>query len=76
MARAGKYGQVEIEGIPEDEPVFIIRARDRLSVAALDAYAELANIGGEVEEEFLDQIDGVTGDFKIWQRQNETKVPD
>jgi hypothetical protein len=75
VAQAGKYGELGIEHIPDDEPVFIIRAQDKLAVPTLDAYLELAEKAG-VEEKFLDHLDRVRGDIRIWQRQNRTKVPD
>ena len=38
MAVSGKYGQVNIPKVGADEPVFILRAQDKLAVAALEMY--------------------------------------
>jgi hypothetical protein len=75
MAQAGKYGELGIEHIPDDEPVFVIRAQDKLALPTLDRYMDLAEDAG-AEDSFLDHLDRVRGDIKIWQRQNETKIPD
>jgi hypothetical protein len=42
MAQSGKYGKVDIPNIGADEPVFILRAQDRLAEAALAMYQALA----------------------------------
>ena len=42
MAISGKYGRVDIAGIDEDEPVFILRAKDKLAAPAMEMYRELA----------------------------------
>jgi hypothetical protein len=75
VAKAGKYGELGIEHIPDDEPVFIIRAQDKLAVPIIQEYMALAEEKG-VSDEFLDHLDRVCGDIKVWQRQNDTKVPD
>ena len=42
MAISGKYGKVNIPNIGEDEPVFILRAQDKLAEAAILMYQALA----------------------------------
>lgn len=42
MARAGKYGTIEIPGVKPDEPVFILRAQDMLAEATIGIYKILA----------------------------------
>ncbi len=42
MAVSGKYGNIDISGIDQDEPVFILRAKDKLAVPAMQMYKELA----------------------------------
>ena len=42
MAVSGKYGKVNIRNIGDDEPVFILRAQDRLAEAAITMYQTLA----------------------------------
>ena len=42
MARSSKYGQLDIPRIGEDEPVFILRAQDKLAATAIALYQALA----------------------------------
>jgi hypothetical protein len=58
MARSGKYGKVDIPNIGEDEPVFILRAQDKLAETAIALYQALAASHGaeaahDVETEIL-----------------------
>ncbi len=52
MAWEGKYIVTRRDGtpIPEDEPVFVIRAQDKLAHEAITAYMELA---GRYQCDFL-----------------------
>ena len=71
MAVSGKYGQLDINNIEKDEPVFILRAQDKLAVYAVEMYRLLAeshgctivnSIGSEIEK------------FKSWK--GNKKLPD
>ncbi len=42
MARSGKYGEININGIGTDEPVFILRAQDKLAATTIEMYRLLA----------------------------------
>lgn len=42
MAQSGKYGKVNIPTIGDDEPVFILRAQDKLAETAIALYQALA----------------------------------
>ena len=42
MAISGKYGKVSIPKIGVDEPVFILRAQDKLAETAIEMYRALA----------------------------------
>ena len=42
MALSGKYGKVNVGKIPENEPVFILRAQDRLALPIIEMYQILA----------------------------------
>jgi len=69
MAISGKYGKVEIPGIGADEPVFILRAGDRLAEAAIELYRVLAASHGApvaagVEQE-LERFKKWTGKKKL-----------
>lgn len=71
MAISGKYGKVEIPGVGEDEPVFILRAQDRLAPAAMEMYKALAASHGSTVAEGLDrEIDA----FRRWS--GPKKLPD
>jgi hypothetical protein len=41
MALSGKYGKLDIPRIGVDEPVFILRAQDKLAAATLEIYRVL-----------------------------------
>ena len=41
MAMDRKYGYVKLGTMAEDEPIFILRAQDKLMQEALSHYAEL-----------------------------------
>lgn len=42
MAVSGKYGDIHVPNVGEDEPVFILRGKDKLAVAAMQMYQALA----------------------------------
>lgn len=46
MAISGKYGKFNIPRIGADEPVFILRAQDKLATVAIGMYRLLANSHG------------------------------
>lgn len=71
MAVSGKYGSITVPNIPEDEPVFIFRAQDLLTIPILEAYKTLLTIHGSplaenIEKEILR--------FREWERKR--KIPD
>lgn len=77
MATDQKFGNVDIPGIPEGEPIFIIRAKDKASVDAIRDYASYAADAG-ASEEFLNAVDGRVEEFRKWQEENPdlVSVPD
>ncbi len=56
MALAGKYGKLNIPKIAEGEPVFILRAQDRLAEKATRMYQLLAESHGAPLAAELDQV--------------------
>ena len=42
MAISGKYGKLSIPKVGADEPVFILRAQDKLADTAIEMYRSLA----------------------------------
>jgi hypothetical protein len=58
MAVSGKYGKLEIPKVGEDEPVFILRAQDKLAEFAMKMYKALAaSHGAGVAEGVQKEID-------------------
>ncbi len=57
MAISGKYGRLNIPPIADDEPVFIIRAQDRLAEPTIEMYRLLAaSHGCQIAEELKEEI--------------------
>lgn len=61
------------ERIPSDEPLFIIRAQDTYSGAAVDAYAQLLEDDGNVPPEQIQAIRDHANLMEAWPTK---KVPD
>jgi hypothetical protein len=71
MAVSGKYGKLNITKIGADEPVFILRAQDKLAEAAIDMYRALAvSHGRQLASSLQKEIDA----FKKWP--GAKKMPD
>lgn len=74
-----KYGRITAENkeIPEDEPLFIVRGKDRLAPALIEKYANLAEDYG-ASEEFVNEIWSLYWEMKDWQHAHpdRIKVPD
>ncbi len=73
MAQDGKYGNVEIPGIPDDEPVFILRAQDEQAEQTIDFYGQLS-AENERRQEFIDGVSGRLEEFRRWATENPEKV--
>jgi hypothetical protein len=71
MAVSGKYGKVDIPKVGKDEPVFILRAQDKLAEATIEMYSVLrASHGSSAGEELQQEIDR----FREWS--GDKKLPD
>lgn len=72
-----KYGQVTTEHgtIGADEPVFVLRAQDGLSLGLLADYHRLCTVHGSPQHH-LDGIETVINTFAAWQTTNFTKIPE
>lgn len=46
MAQSGKYGDVDIPKVAKDEPVFILRAQDKLALLTTKMYQLMAESHG------------------------------
>lgn len=73
MARDAKYGDIDVPGIPDDEPIFIIRAKDRSAPQAIMQYAETSIINGSPSEHAA-SCRQIAGDFRSWQEENQDVV--
>ncbi|MBN1849671.1 MAG: hypothetical protein JW932_13925 [Deltaproteobacteria bacterium] len=71
MAISGKYGKIDIPNVGGDEPVFVLRAQDKLAEAAIVMYQTLAvTHGAAVAEDVETEIDR----FRNWR--GKKKLPD
>ncbi len=71
MAISGKYGRVEIPKIGAEEPVFILRAQDKLAETAVEMYRLLAaSHGSKLADDLKREVDA----FRAWQ--GKKKIPD
>jgi len=71
MAIDTKYGQVNVKGVPDNEPIFILRGQDIFAIHLLKFYRSLRESSGDVAGE---RSVGFTIDaFKSWMFK---KVPD
>lgn len=71
MAVSTKYGKVDILKIGGDEPVFILRAQDKLAEATIGMYQILAASHGS---KLADSLDREIEAFQRWQ--GAKKLPD
>lgn len=71
MAQSGKYGNVDIPTVGADEPVFILRAQDKLAETAVAMYRDLAaSHGATVARDLEAEIER----FQRWN--GSRKLPD
>ena len=71
MAISGKYGKLDIPKIGADEPVFILRAQDRLAQGMVEIYKVLVE---SHESAFGKKLDEEIERFKNWS--GPKKMPD
>jgi len=71
MAISGKYGRMDIPKIGENEPVFILRAQDKLAQGVVEIYKILASSHGS---ELAGQLDQEIERFRNWS--GPKKMPD
>ncbi len=71
MAVSGKYGKIDIPKIGENEPVFILRAQDRLAQGIVEIYKVLA---ASHESPLAREIDQEIERFRQWS--GPKKMPD
>jgi hypothetical protein len=71
MAVSDKYGKIDIPKIADDEPVFVLRAQDRLAAYAIEMYRALAASHGSP---VVEKLQAVIEDFRSWD--GSKKLPD
>lgn len=64
-----------IARMPDDEPVFVLRAQDAAAVHAIEAWVEEASALGASEEKTVGGEEHRDA-FLVWQETHATKVPD
>lgn len=69
MALDAKYGKIDIPGVPDDEPVFVIRGRDAIGPRSVESYAVRAS-GAGCDREFIDGVNAVAASMKKYQDDN------
>lgn len=74
MAIDNKYGRIEIPGIPDDEPVFVLRAQDALAVPTICHYSSLVRELQRHEDKMLEALRLVLRKFSEWK--SPRKLPD
>lgn len=72
-----KYGRVVTErgSIPDDEPVFVLRAKDRLAIETLVAYRQ-AVVATQGDTAHAVVVETVIANFQEWRRANPDLVKD
>jgi hypothetical protein len=71
MAVSAKYGKVNIPRIADDEPVFILRAQDKLAEPTIQMYQLLAGSHGS---KVVDSVGRDIESFRNWS--GNQKMPD
>jgi hypothetical protein len=71
MAISGKYGKIDIPTIGGEEPVFILRAQDKLAEYTIEMYRAMAASHGSP---VVETIDEEIGNFRSWG--GKKKIPD
>jgi len=71
MASSTKYGEVDIPGIGDKEPVFILRAQDVLATPIIEMYRVLAASHGAPA---VGALDKEVERFQVWT--GTKKLPD
>jgi len=71
MAVSTKYGKVDIPKIGDDEPVFILRAQDKLAETSIEEYKLLAATHGS---RVVNTLDKEIEAFRKWR--GAKKLPD
>jgi hypothetical protein len=74
---SGDITKLDGTPVPDDEPLFLFRAHDKLLVQLLEYYMELCKNAGSPEAQ-INLLNQRIGEIKSWQssHQNMLKIPD
>lgn len=61
--------------IENEEPVFVLRGKDKFAVQAIQAYHEAVKNGG-VTSDFVNEINEIKMDFEAFANESVVKIPD
>lgn len=61
------------KALDNEEPVFVLRAKDALSLCAISAYLHSAAIVIQDEEQF-EELEIIYKEFRLWKSENQDKV--
>lgn len=73
MAIDSKYGSIDIPGIPENEPVFILRGQDKATPTTIHDYSVNARHFGS-SSEHCQHAKGAANQIASWQDANPDNV--
>jgi hypothetical protein len=76
MPISGKAGRIiaAVQDEGEDEPIFILRAKDLFSVMAIVEYLRVIEAYAPSDSEFQESIVNILERFKTWQKENIHRV--
>lgn len=76
MGYSRKHGQVTVEQghIPDDEPVFVLRASDALAADAISAYLKMALRHPGMDGDHITAVTHTRNVFERWQAEHEDQV--
>lgn len=60
--------------IPDDEPLFLFRSQDKLTLQVLEFYRQLRVAAGDTDEK-LARLDEQIKDIATWQKTHFTRMP-
>jgi hypothetical protein len=75
MKKADELERGCIAKAADDEPVFVLRANDKLAPVVVRAWAAFAKVAGVGADKRL-EAETLAMEMEVWQAQNGSKVPD
>lgn len=61
--------------IENEEPVFVLRGKDKFALQAIQAYYEAVYCGGATDD-FVNEIAQIKMDFEAYANESTVKIPD